>query len=70
MPEYGHVKAIAIMKKTPASTPKKALHGKALLADMAQFRKEVTSSPETARAFLQSIGVLSKSGKRKTLIRE
>jgi|APMI01.1.fsa_nt_gi hypothetical protein len=59
-----------MLKKPPATAPKKTLHGQALLADMARFRKEVTSSPDAARAFLKSIGVLSKSGKRKTLIRE
>lgn len=59
-----------LKKAPPPPPPQKTLHGKALLADMARFRKEVTSSPEAARAFLQSIGVLSKSGKRKTLIRD
>lgn len=59
-----------MLKKSPATAPKKALHGKALLADMARHRKDVTASPEAARAFLQSIGVLTKSGRRKTLIRE
>lgn len=61
---------MTMLKKSPAAAPKQALHGQALLADMVRFRKEVTASPEAARAFLKSIGVLSKSGKQKTLIRE
>lgn len=57
------------MKKAPAVPAQKPLHGKALLADMARHRKEVTSSPEAARDFLKSIGVLTKTGKRRKLVR-
>lgn len=47
-----------------------ALSGKALLDDMEQFRKEVTATPEAARAFLRKLGVLTKDGKRQDLIRD
>lgn len=47
-----------------------ALSGKALLDDMEQYRKEVTATPEAARAFLQKLGVLTKDGKRQDLIRD
>lgn len=40
-----------------------------LLDDMEAFRREVTASPEAARAFLIGAGLLTKSGKQKQLIR-
>jgi len=43
--------------------------GREVVKDMIQFRKEVTSSPETARAFLTKLSVLTSGGKRKNLIR-
>ena len=48
----------------------KVLAGAALLRDMEKHRKEVTTSEETARQFLIDLGVLTPSGKRKTLIRD
>lgn len=40
-----------------------------LLDDMEAFRREVTATPEDARAFLIRAGLLTKSGKQKQLIR-
>jgi hypothetical protein len=40
-----------------------------LLDDMVAFRREVTASPDTARAFLIRAGLLTKNGKQKQLIR-
>ncbi len=40
-----------------------------LLDDMEAFRREVTATPEAARAFLIRAGLLTKSGKQKQLIR-
>ncbi len=40
-----------------------------LLDDMKAFRREVTASPEAARAFLIRAGLLTKTGKQKQLIR-
>ncbi len=45
------------------------LTGQALLDDMDAYRRQVTSSPEAAQSFLQRLGVLTKGGKTKTLIR-
>ncbi len=45
------------------------LTGQALLDDMDDYRRQVTSSPEAAQSFLQRLGVLTKGGKTKTLIR-
>lgn len=46
------------------------LTGQALLDDMEAYRKEITATPESARAFLVRLGVLTTSGKRKQLIRD
>ena len=46
------------------------LTGQALLDDMGAYRRQVTSSPEAAQSFLQRLGVLTKGGKTKTLIRD
>jgi|GEM_PF-3953728 len=51
------------------STTPRLLTGKELLADMDAHRKKVTSTPEAARDFLVRLGVMTKSGKTKTLIR-
>ena len=48
----------------------RALSGQALLDDMDEFRKEVASTPENARDFLKRLGVLTKDGKRRDLIRD
>ncbi len=45
------------------------LTGKALLADMKAYGKQVSASPEGARDFLTRLGVMTPSGKVKTLIR-
>lgn len=45
------------------------LTGQALLDDMDDYRRQVTSSPAAAQSFLQRLGVLTKDGKTKTLIR-
>jgi hypothetical protein len=41
----------------------------ALLADMDVYRREVTATPEMAKAFLMRLGVLTPRGKTKQLIR-
>ncbi|MHB1657184.1 MAG: hypothetical protein ACYCSZ_12555 [Burkholderiales bacterium] len=45
------------------------LSGPALLEDMAAYRKAVSATPESAREFLTRLGVLTRSGKPKKLIR-
>lgn len=45
------------------------LTGQALLDDMDDYRRQVTSSPAAAQSFLRRLGVLTKGGKTKTLIR-
>lgn len=45
------------------------LTGKALLKDMENYRKEVTSTPKSAQAFLQRLGVITPAGNVKKLIR-
>ncbi len=60
-------KAPRLDKKSSPSV--KILTGREVVKDMRQFRQEVTSSPEAARAFLMSLGVLTSDGKRKNLIR-
>jgi transcriptional regulator of met regulon len=45
------------------------LSGQALLDDMDAYRRQVTASPEAAQSFLKRLGVLTKGGKTKTLIR-
>ena len=52
-----------------ARVPGVLLTGQALLDDMDAYRKQVTSSPEAAQSFLVRLGVLTKGGKAKTLIR-
>lgn len=51
------------------SVARPVLTGQALLDDMAAFRKQVNATPETARAFLIELGLLTKSGKPKQLIK-
>jgi len=41
-----------------------------LLDDMEVFRRQVTASPEAARAFLYKAGLITKTGKQKQLIRD
>ena len=66
-----HRKAVASVPRAGAmlSVPGVLLTGQALLDDMDAYRKQVTSSPEAARSFLKRLGVLTKGGKTKTLIR-
>lgn len=45
------------------------LVGQALLDDMEAYRKKVVASPESARDFLTRLGVMTPSGRVKTLIR-
>jgi hypothetical protein len=47
----------------------KPLSGEYLLDDMKAYHKTVTASPESARAFLTRLGVLTANGKTKKLIR-
>lgn len=46
-----------------------ALVGQALLDDMEVYRKKVAASPKSARNFLTRLGVMTRSGRVKTLIR-
>lgn len=48
----------------------RVLTGKALLKDMENYRKEVTSTPKSAQAFLQRLGVITPAGRAKKLIRD
>ena len=58
-------------QKAASETPRaKVLAGEALLRDMAKHRKQVSATKESARRFLIELGVLTQSGKRKTLIRD
>lgn len=41
-----------------------------MLDDMEAFRRKVTASPEAARAFLVSAGLITKDGKQIQLIRD
>lgn len=63
--------AMRTRQKTEAmfSAPRPVLSGQALLDDMEAFRKQVNATPETARAFLIELGLLTKSGKPKQLIK-
>lgn len=47
----------------------RVLTGKALLKDMESYRKEVTSTPKSARDFLHRLGVITPTGRAKKLIR-
>ena len=47
----------------------KFLSGEALLIDMQAYRKKVAATPESAKAFLTRLGVMSASGRAKKLIR-
>lgn len=58
-------------KNAASETPRtKVLAGEALLRDMAKHRKQVSATKESARQFLIDLGVLTQSGRRKTLIRD
>lgn len=48
----------------------RVLSGHALLEDMAAYRKVVSATPESAREFLTRLGVITRSGKPKKLIRD
>lgn len=48
----------------------RTLSGQALLDHMDEFRKEIASTPKSARNFLMRLGVLTKDGKRQDLIRD
>ena len=52
-----------------ASTPLRNLRGQALLSDMLAYQNKVTASPSSARDFLVGLGVLTRQGKAKRLIR-
>jgi hypothetical protein len=45
------------------------LTGQALLDDMEAYRKKVTATPDSARAFLVRLGVVTPKGRIKHLIR-
>jgi hypothetical protein len=45
------------------------LTGQALLIDMQAYHKKVAATPESARAFLTRLGVMTSDGKTKKLIR-
>jgi imidazolonepropionase-like amidohydrolase len=45
------------------------LTGQALLVDMQAYHKRVAATPESARAFLTRLGVMTSDGKAKKLIR-
>lgn len=45
------------------------LAGRELLDDMARFSHELRTDPEKARQFLRDLGVLTKSGRPRRLIR-
>jgi hypothetical protein len=45
------------------------LTGQALLIDMQAYHKKVAATPESARAFLTRLGVMTSDGKAKKLIR-
>lgn len=45
------------------------LTGQALLIDMQAYHKRVAATPESARAFLTRLGVMTSDGKAKKLIR-
>lgn len=47
----------------------KILEGKDLISDMARWGREATSTPEAAKRLLMDLGVMTKTGKLKTLIR-
>lgn len=56
-------------KKSTSTLCGQVLTGAALLADMNAYRQEITATPDTARNFLVRLGVMTKSGKTKKLIR-
>lgn len=60
---HGHTQ----LQKT-SSSQTRSLSGQALLTDMDNYRKTVAASPESARNFLISLGVMTKNGKVKKLI--
>lgn len=61
----------SVAKKASSEAPgTRVLAGEALLRDMARHRKQVSATKESAREFLIELGVLTQSGKRKTLIRD
>lgn len=62
-------KAAKAAKAEPVVYRTFATH-QAMLDDMEAFRREVTASPEAARAFLFRAGLITKSGKQKQLIRD
>lgn len=64
--------AQARTNRTVAHQPVSAqlLTRKALLADMKAYGKKVSATPETARDFLTRLGVMTRSGKLKKLIRD
>ncbi len=64
------VKAISrAAKKSSSPLRGQVLTGSALLADMDAYRQEITATPDAARNFLVRLGVMTKSGKAKKLIR-
>ena len=65
------VKAMARVAKKSSSPLLRGqvLTGAALLADMDAYRQEITATPDAARNFLVRLGVMTKSGKAKKLIR-
>lgn len=63
-----HRKSAKATKAAPVVYRTFATHQE-LLDDMEAFRRKITATPETARAFLIRAGLITKSGKQKQLIR-
>jgi hypothetical protein len=59
----------ADVHRTVSVKPVRLLTGKELLDDMDVYRKNVTNTPGAARDFLVRLGVMTKDGKTKNLIR-
>ncbi|AEM47359.1 hypothetical protein Acife_1202 [Acidithiobacillus ferrivorans SS3] len=60
----------ATLHKISTQSTCKELTHEELLADMRAFRDEVAQSPEKARAFLKSIGVMRDNGEIRHLIHD
>lgn len=67
--------ATATPRKNPAkpaaarAMTSQQLTGQALLDDMETYRKKIAATPESALDFLVRLGVMTRSGKPKKLIR-
>jgi hypothetical protein len=56
-------------KARPAGTGRTFASHTALMQDMREFQRQVTSTPDKALSFLQRAGLVTASGKPKQLIR-